>query len=454
MKKVMTLSTIFMLNIALSLMAFASCSKSDNVNNPPKEELPNPPDEEGGDDTNHDIIYDETGCKYTTVTGLVMAGYQGWFTAEGDGAMRGWRHYQKEGKFEPGYCSIDFWPDVSEYPVTYKTNFEFANGAPAYVFSSYDSETTDLHFKWMKEYNIDGVYMQRFVTEIKQESGERHFNEVLKNALEAANKYDRAICVMYDLSGTTSSDMNDIVNDWNKIVEEYSLFDNKKNPNYLRHNKKPLVALWGIGFSDGRKYTLSDIKQLISALKGEDNKVSIMLGVPYYWRTLNNDALSDPMLHDLIKKADVIMPWAVGRYDSGNYEAISKTQKDDIIWCQEHSVSYIPLVFPGFSWGNLKNLPDSYNEIPRSKGDFLWQQVAGAKRYGAKSLYVAMFDEVDEGTAIFKCMSEDEVPLNGDGKFVGIEEGLDSDYYLWLTGQATNWFHGQSGYSEKKPDRQ
>ena len=42
-----------------------------------------------------EVIYDEKGCNYTSYKNLVMAGYQGWFTAEGDGAERGWRHYQR-----------------------------------------------------------------------------------------------------------------------------------------------------------------------------------------------------------------------------------------------------------------------------------------------------------------------------------------------------------------------
>ena len=61
--------------------------------------------------------------------------------------------------------------------------------------------------------------------------------------------------------------------------------------------------------------------------------------------------------------------------------------------------------------------------------------MAGAKITGAKSLYVAMFDEVDEGTAIFKCAREADVPFNGNKKFVGIENDLATDYYLLLTGQ-------------------
>ncbi len=64
-----------------------------------------------------------------------------------------------------------------------------------------------------------------------------------------------------------------------------------------------------------------------------------------------------------------------------------------------------------------------------------------------------MFDEVDEGTALFKCLRSDEVPLNGTGKFVGIEEGLEPDHDLWISGEATKWIKGIKGYSAKKPER-
>lgn len=84
--------------------------------------------------------------KYMSYYKLVMAGYQGWFNAEGDGAGRGWYHYAKNKIFEPGSCKVDYWPDVSEYEKKYKTSFVLSNGQPAYVFSSYDESTVDLHF--------------------------------------------------------------------------------------------------------------------------------------------------------------------------------------------------------------------------------------------------------------------------------------------------------------------
>ena len=63
-----------------------------------------------------------------------MTGYQGWFNAPEDGADKGWTHYQKNGVFKPGHCTIDFWPDITEYEKTYKMAFRYADGSPAYVF--------------------------------------------------------------------------------------------------------------------------------------------------------------------------------------------------------------------------------------------------------------------------------------------------------------------------------
>jgi hypothetical protein len=92
-----------------------------------------------------------------------------------------------------------------------------------------------------------------------------------------------------------------------------------KNPVYLRHNKKPLLVIWGVGFNDGRKYSIADVQSMVNTLKGPEKEVSIMLGVPYYWRTLQKDTENNSLLHTVIKSVDIIMPWAVGRYNSGSY---------------------------------------------------------------------------------------------------------------------------------------
>lgn len=65
-------------------------------------------------------------------------------------------------------------------------------------------------------------------------------------------------------------------------------------------------------------------------------------------------------------------------------------------------------------------------------------------------LYVAMFDEIDEGTAIFKCATE--VPV-GASTFIPIEEGLKSDHYLWLTGEARAMMLKKRKFTETPPVR-
>jgi len=90
------------------------------------------------------------------------------------------------------------------------------------------------------------------------------------------------------------------------------------------------------------------------------------------------------------------------------------------------------------------------DQIPRQRGEFLWSQLYGAKRAGASMLYVAMFDEMDEGTAIFKCSNE--VPVGQTSKFVTYD-GLPSDFYLKLVGAGTKMLRGGIPLSAHIPDQ-
>lgn len=381
--------------------------------------------------------------RYPTYKGLVMCGYQGWHNTPTDGSDRGWTHLGKGGVFQPGSCNIDLWPDVSEYKKVYKTDFKLADNTDAYVYSSADESTTDLHFSWMKKYGIDGVFMQRFVGEIKRPQGKFHFDKVLSQAMTAAKKYDRAICVMYDLSGMRPGDEQVLLKDMDELTAKYNLFSSKECPTYLHHNGKPLVTVWGVGFNDRRAYGLNEAETIINTLKSKG--FSVMLGVPTYWREFGNDTEKDARLHDLIKKCDIVMPWFVGRYNETSFESFKALIPKDVEWCKSNKVDYAPLVFAGFSWRNM-NGPNA-TQIPRNKGSFLWKQVVASMNAGAEMLYVAMFDEIDEGTAIYKVTND---PPVGASTFVTYE-GLPSDFYLRLVGEAANWIHGKKGYGANLP---
>jgi hypothetical protein len=390
--------------------------------------------------------------KYMSYKGLVMVGYQGWFNAEGDGAGRGWNHYVNGGKdFKPGNCKIDYWPDVSDYEKKYKTSFVYADGSPAYVFSSYDESTVDLHFSWMNKYGIDGAFLQRFVQTLKNPKGANHYEKLVNSVLKSALKYDRAVSIMYDLSGMDAQDYSVVIEDWKRLVDQYKLNNKDAYPNYLFHNNKPLVAIWGAGFNDGRKYGLKEVERIVDFFKNDPvyGGCSVLLGVPTWWRELKFDTGDDPYLHTLIKKVDIVHPWFVGRYNEETYPHFQERIIADIRWCRENNLDYVPVVYPGFSWKNMRPY-DPFDAIPRNKGAFLWKQLSGAIEAGAEMVYVAMFDEIDEGTAIFKCAKE--VPV-GASKFVPYEKEVPSDHYMWLTGQAAGILKGEVPFQKKMPYR-
>jgi len=390
--------------------------------------------------------------RYMSYKGLVMAGYQGWFNCEGDGASRGWAGYNKGAKFEDGFCTIDYWPQVDEYKVKYETPFKFADGSPAYVFSSYDESTVDLHFKWMKEYGIDGVFMQRFFEVLTSPKRIMHNDKVLASAIKAANKYGVAICLMYDIGSMDDSKYKLIFDDWKHLVNDLKLTNQGDKTTYLFHNNKPLVAFWGISAGTRKSGHIPEIFDIIDFFKNDPvyGGCAIHLGIPSRWRTLGYDTKGDPRLHDVIKLADVVHPWLVGRFNEEKYEAYRiENIIDDVKWCKENGKSYSPTVFPGFSWYNMK--PNEITDkIPRNKGEFFWKQIAGAIESGTEMLYVAMFDEIDEGTAIFKCAHK--VPV-GKSIFVPYEPEIPSDHYLWLTGMAGKMLRGEIPFSRKMPER-
>jgi hypothetical protein len=387
-----------------------------------------------------------------------MAGYQGWFRAAGDGSTARRYAYGDENR-----SGIDAWPDVSEYEKTYETPFLLKDGTKARFFSSLDKSTVDLHFKWMQQYGVDGVFMQRFFNVTRGGNGRKEATTILSNALEAASRYKRAIAVMYDLSGLKGKgeDCSSIIEDWKYLVDTIRVTRQSGANTYLHENGKPVVVIWGIGFPD-RPYDIRNIglERLIDFLKNDPvyGNCTVMLGVPTSFRDLNADCIHDPYLHTIIRKADIVLPWMVQRFSPLLHNDMDRYRDQimaDMEWCRKNGVQYVPCVCPGFSWHNLSKyeFPDDVKpvgSIPRQGGRFYWQQLATAIAAGAPMLYIAMFDEVNEGTAIFKC--SDNPPVGKNVAFIDMD-GTPSDWYLWLTGQAARMLRKELPLTIQMPQR-
>src|SRR6185436_10836574 len=91
-------------------------------------------------------------------------------------------------------------------------------------------------------------------------------------------------------------------------------------------------------------------------------------------------------------------------------------------------------------------LPPGTSLIPRLGGEFLWKQFHAAANLGLDMAYVAMFDEVDEGTAIFKVSNTPPTQA----RFVTYD-GLPSDWYLRLAAEGSKILSGERPNSATIP---
>ncbi len=390
-----------------------------------------------------------------SIVGKIMCGYQGWFNTPTDGAGRGWVHWGS-GDFSPTNCTVDMWPDMNEMGAGEKfLASAFYDGNDYFVFSSYKRDTVLRHFQWMAQYGIDGVYLQRFATELTPGSTEfLHRNAVLSHCKDGANIYGKKYAVMYDLSGLIAGGTQKVIDDWKYLVDTMQVTRDPTDHGYMTHKGKPVVAVWGIGFS-GRLYTHAECQTLINFLKNDPyyGGNTIMIGVRDNWRTS-----TDPNIIAIRNMADIISPWTVGGYSTttqvNNY-ANSKWVPDKT-WCNTNGKDYLPVIWPGFSWSNLKKDPTIFNKTPRRGGQLLWDQVKSTiSTVGTNMIYVAMFDEVDEGTAIFKVTNNPPRP-GGVNMFVTYSMdgySLPSDEYLWLVGQAARGLRGEIPVNQTRPVR-
>lgn len=385
---------------------------------------------------------------HPTLNGRIMCGYQGWFRTERDPTGR-WVHWvrRKEGAFAP---TTDYLPDISEaapeelcpLPLAFK------EGAQALVFSSDNPATVNRHFRWMRDYGIDGAFVQRFPVSFYsgnaepsafRDSGDR----VLRHCRDAAREHGRACALMFDLSGLRSNAAEVVIRDFQHLTAAGTL-DLAADAPWQRHNGKPLIALWGVGFDDNRKYDLTACERIVDFFR--EQGLAVLLGVPFYWRELKRDSVADEHLHAIIRKADIVHSWSVGRYrDTAGVRHAESVWTEDVRWCGRDALLFMPVVFPGFSWLNLKG---EAGAIPRRGGRFLWEQFVAAQRSGAGCVYVAMFDETDEGTQIFKTALN---PPQGETFHYRTFEGEPADHYLRLTGAAAGLFRAGAPLPAEMP---
>jgi len=399
----------------------------------------------GAAEDGHPAIVDATSLK-----GKVMCGYQGWFRCPGDPANMGWIHWSRNSKkIAPDTLCFEMWPDMSEYTAEERypvPGFTYPGGRQAELFSSDNAKTVLRHFEWMRDYGIDGAWPQYFLVDLpggKQPERYPSRLRVLNHVREAATKTGRVWALSYDVAGTPTDRIFEVLtNDWKKAVDGKVTED----PRYLHHGGKPVVQIWGFYFQNEHNLMTPELaNKLIDFFKAPGPYAACLVGGGN-WNWRQNP---DPDWQKFYKRFEAYVPWNIGNYwtdKTGAKHATTNYWADDRRECARNGTLWIPTVYPGFSWDNLQQKPPGTTLISRCGGQFLWEQFYEAAKLEVDSVYIAMFDEVDEGTAIFKVTSQPPTQ----GHFVGYE-GLPSDWYLRLVREGIKMLRGKRPVTAEIP---
>ena len=368
------------------------------------------------------------------LVGKITVGYQGWYGCAGDGQALGWWHTGKTWNQLPSADNETFWawPDVRDYDHVYATGYpNLGNGQPASLFSNYDYQTVDTHFRWMQETSIDTVALQRF-NPTGIEGPPR--DAITAHVRTAAEKYRRKFYIMYDI-GSWVNMQTEVKQDWLAKMSAYTA-----SSAYARQNGRPVVGFWGFGFTEAHDFTPEVCLEVISWFQAQG--CYVMGGVPQAWRDGVNDSRAG--YHDVYRSLDALTPWMISRIhnagDSDNFYNWDTVK--DVAECMAFGVDYQPCVIPG-----------DLNQRDRAHGDFMWRQFYNVIRAGSPAVFVAMFDEYNESNQIAKTAeSLDFVPKGS--KFIGLDEDgtkCTADYYMRLTGDGGRMLKGTIALTATRP---
>jgi autotransporter-associated beta strand protein len=354
----------------------------------------------------------------SSLKGKVMAGYQGWFRTPNDIEDGGWRHWISGQTMAPEKFTVDMWPDLTEYdPASLfrAGHVTTASGAPAHIFSSASYPAVLKHFRWMRKHNIDGAWLQRFRMHAGSEA-----DFVLRNVSQAAAEEGRVWGVEYDVSGKSDSAVLGLLQaDWLWLTSQFDILN---DPRYVREDGKPVVFIWGLPVPD-RNFTPATSNAVVDWFQSQG--CHVIGGIPNVWSTLN------AAWQTHIEKYDGVLVWM-------------SASTSEVSFFNNRGQDYYPHIWPGFSWAHLKKLPANppTQYTDRQGGQYYWDKGRTWINAGADRLFLGMFDEYDEGTAIMPMTDDPPPPHTEWGRFLN-NQGKPSDWWMMLSDELKRMMWGQ-----------
>lgn len=235
--------------------------------------------------------------------------------------------------------------------------------------------------------------------------------------------------IEYDLNGAATGSTNVTATFLADLAALSSIIS---SPAYMRHNGKPVIEIWGFGIVTA--VTADDAVAIVTALKNAG--FYVILGVQQAWHAelvQNQPGGYGPVY----RLADMIQPWTVGAYGNDNYQDFHDGRQavEDATALRDLGIESSIVVWPGGSSSNA-NSNEIFDHFPRFNGSFYQKQLNGAVNLKPTFIFGAMFDEVNEGTAIYPVLRNSELPTNQ--RFLGIDDDMEPDAYLKMAGEASS----------------
>jgi len=238
----------------------------------------------------------------------------------------------------------------------------------------------------------------------------------------------------YDMSGASTNTLfGQLTNDWTLLTS----LNIPQDSRYLHHNGKPILIIFGFYTNRFKDATLP--QQIVNWFKTNSIQPVTLIGSgDWGWRTQTNNV----GWSNLFRSFNGYLPWNTGNYSTSptSTNATTSYWAADLADATNHGMFYYPEIYPGYSANHLTG--GSFNQVPRFGGNFLWQQFYAVKNLGLDWAYVGMFDEVDEGTAIYKVSNTPPTQaqfLTYDADGIN----LPTDWYLRLTAEGSRVLSGE-----------
>ena len=232
----------------------------------------------GGRQTRFDAVVSSASLR-----GKVMCGYQGWFRCPGDASGLGWIHWSRDTqRIAPDTLTFEMWPDMREYAPEERApapGFTYPDGRQAELFSSENARTVLRHFEWMREYGIDGAWLQHFVVDLPGGPNAVRYPSrmrVLHHVRAAAKQTGRAWALSYDIAGMPNADIYKLLtDDWKRMVDAGVT----REARYLHEGRRPVVQIWGFYRSNaGNQMTAELANRLIAFFHAKGRYQAYLVG--------------------------------------------------------------------------------------------------------------------------------------------------------------------------------